>query len=114
MLLDEVDGEPVAAGRDRAAQRELCRSVSPGATARSSGVRGLSQTIALPRSSSQWYARNEAVLGAAGAPGRRACVLDLDRRVLQRARLDGRALERAPARDEGAGVACMAGASLGR
>ena len=34
----------------------LWLSVAPGSTARSSAVRSPSQTIALPRSSSQWYA----------------------------------------------------------
>ena len=58
VLLDEVDREPVAPGRDRGRARPSPVSAcSPGSTARSSAVRSPSHTIALPRSSSQWYAR---------------------------------------------------------
>ena len=53
-LLDEIEREPVAAGRLRRAQDVSTSTSSPGATGRSNATRGPSQTIALPRSSSQW------------------------------------------------------------
>ena len=57
-------------------------------------------------------AEEEPVLAAARAPRGRARVLDLDGRELECAGLNGRALERPPARDEGAG-SVHAGASVG-
>ena len=55
VLLDQVDGEPVAARRDRPAQAHLLpqRLARRDRRARAASV-SPSQTIGLPRSSSQW------------------------------------------------------------
>ena len=53
VLLDEVEREPVAPGGIGARSASVWRSVPPGSTVRSSGVRSPSQTIGFPRSSSQ-------------------------------------------------------------
>ncbi len=54
VLLDEIEAEDVAAGRARRVERHLERDRLAGATGRGNGVRGPSQTIALPWVSSQW------------------------------------------------------------
>ena len=59
VLLDEVEGEPVAARRDR---RRTCDAPTASPVARldrprATGAAMPSQTIGLPSSSSQWYAR---------------------------------------------------------
>ena len=55
VLLDEVEGEPVAARRPRRRDRERrARRVSSGATSCGQPVRVPSQTIGLPSGSSQW------------------------------------------------------------
>ena len=112
-LLDEIDREPVRPGRDRAAQRQRL----PQRLARRDGTlerrpRAVPDdrvaTLVEPV-----VGEEEPLLDPARAPGRGAGVLDLDGRLLQRARLDGLALETAPARDEWAGGRVMAEASLG-
>ena len=78
VLLDEVEREagsgPAGAARRRAPRARPSRPARPAAA---SAVRRPSQTIALPRVSSQWYESCTPV-GAARAPRRRARVLEHD------------------------------------
>ena len=112
MLLDEVDREAVAAGRDRRAQRERLAQRAPGSTTCAERRAQPVPDDRVPALVEPVVGEEETVLDAARAPWRRAGVLDLDGHVLERARLDRRALERAPARDEGAG-SVHGGASVG-
>ncbi len=103
VLFDEIDGEPVAPGRDRRAKRELLsqrlarfdRLLERGPqSVPDDRVAALVEPV---------VAEKEAVFAAARAPGRRARVLDLGGRALDRARLDRCALDGDEARAEGAG-----------
>src|SRR5262249_7788119 len=100
MLLDDVDREPVAAGRDRGAQREAL----PQRLARLDAARERrAQTVPHDRVAAlvePVVAQEQAVLVATCTPWGRTCVLDLDGCVLQCAGLHGFAFERQPACDE--------------
>jgi uroporphyrinogen decarboxylase len=112
VLLYEVDREPVAAGRNRAPEGELLAERLAGLDrARERRAR------AVPHDRVPSFVEpvigNEQSLGVAARPPRRgAGVVDFDRRPLQGARLDRRAHERSPARDERAGRVHR-GASVG-
>jgi len=105
VLLDQVDREPVPAGRNRRAQRDRLpqrRARFHHSLERRAHTVPDDRVVALVE---PVIAQEETVFRAARAPGGRAGVLDLDRRELERARLHGRSLERPPARDEGTGSA---------
>ncbi len=100
-LLDDVDGEPVAARRDRRAQHE---PLPQPLTRRDGTVERGAATVPDDRVAAlvEPVVRDEEpVLRTARPPRRRARVLELDRRLLDRAGLDGCVLECVPAHDEG-------------
>ncbi len=113
VLFHEIDREAVAAGRDRATERELLpHRLSRRDAALERGAGAVPDDRVAPLVEPV-VGEEEAVLGAARSPRRGACVLHLDSHLLQDAGRDRCALERAPARDEWAG-GVHSGASLGR
>src|SRR4051812_3749183 len=113
MPLDEVGPEPVAAGRDRRPDRELlpqlCAGVD-GAVERRPDAVPHDRVLALIE---PVIREEEAFLGAARPPRRRAGVRDNDGRLDERTGLHHPVLERPPARNEWAGRA-HARTSVGR
>ena len=103
MLLDEVEPEPVAAGRDRRPDRDLLPQLCAGLD-----VMIERRAKAVPHDRVLAFVKpvigeEQAFFGAARPPRRRAGVLDDDGCFDERARFDRPVLERPPACDEGTG-----------